>query len=104
MKPRHFLIVALVGGCLLLFSQIVFAMPVLVSNYLSKNQSSQNEDSGHFRPIVESGDCGERTPAGQVRNQDLTPLMLRGSHPSYSPWSRISSQEKDYDNHRQDLC
>lgn len=76
MKPRHFLIMLSVGGFLLLFGQTVFAMPILIRDDFRGHEQRQNNDSSYFSQTVEARDCGQGLPTGQVREQDLTPLII----------------------------
>jgi len=69
MKPRHFLVMALI-------SQVVFASPVLKGGELGYYEKGQNRNSDDFSPMMISSNCGQGPPAGQVGQQDLTPLLI----------------------------
>jgi hypothetical protein len=76
MKPRHFLVMALISGYLLPLSQVVLASPVLKGHELGYYEKGQNHNADEFSPIMISSNCGQGPPAGQVGQQDLTPLLI----------------------------
>ena len=76
MKPRHLLVMVLISGFLLPLSQVVLSMPVLKGHDLSYYEKGENHNPDDFSPIMISSNCGQGPPAGQVGQQDLTPLLI----------------------------
>jgi len=76
MKARHFLVMSLVSGGLLFFGQTVFALPVLVSDEFHHYKQRQDANSGYFSQVMVSRDCGQGIPTRQIREHDLTPLII----------------------------